>query len=461
LALFVGGYWSVMAIESVGGDDDRMWLTFWFILAVLLFLEKFLARVILSTFPLYFEAKLVLMLWLLFGGGAEATYRKIRKVLMRLRVIKSDEEAAKAEIGFLRKSLFNDKIRHELEDFLQNHEPDDDVTNGDTNNDCITTTQQDWEHDPEFKVRSNCYVTQLYQASQFVLGREDISETRREHAASVASFNPRYVRVHLHGSAPGARGDLPLAPSNMKEVDAYVTCRIIPHSPTDDGDNDNYECDDDDADCNDATTANNNNNSNHNLTQKNIINDGGDGEIKFKSFRSRTCYQTSRPKWNQDLELPLSGKIGPSGFFRNSNLKSASLHLDVRDSNVGKWGVVYYSFRLAAIYCVSVFIISRLDGTSDDLSSLEWWLVLGVIGVVAVGLGISYVMAVVRRRDDVVIGECEVPLNLLLDQDEHVLLLTLRSIDSGDDDVKGGGWTTRNSVGGMGMIRVSLLASEN
>ena len=75
LSLVYGGLQTIASIETPGGDDDRQWLTFWLILTVLLFLERFLARVILSTFPLYYEAKLALLLWLLLGGGADTARR--------------------------------------------------------------------------------------------------------------------------------------------------------------------------------------------------------------------------------------------------------------------------------------------------------------------------------------------------------------------------------------------------
>ena len=68
LTLGYGSAQTVRAIETPGGDDDRQWLTFWLILALLLTVERS-ARVLLSTFPRYYEAKLCLLTWLLFRGG--------------------------------------------------------------------------------------------------------------------------------------------------------------------------------------------------------------------------------------------------------------------------------------------------------------------------------------------------------------------------------------------------------
>eukprot|EP00966_Prymnesium_polylepis_P186354 4319487-Prymnesium_polylepis.2 len=72
LTLGYGSVATVRAIETPGGDDDRQWLTFWLILALLLTVESKLLRVLLSAFPRYYEAKLGLLAWLLFRGGARA-----------------------------------------------------------------------------------------------------------------------------------------------------------------------------------------------------------------------------------------------------------------------------------------------------------------------------------------------------------------------------------------------------
>ena len=49
LSVVYGGWSTIVSIESPGGDDDRQWLTFWLILTLLLFVERYLARVLLST----------------------------------------------------------------------------------------------------------------------------------------------------------------------------------------------------------------------------------------------------------------------------------------------------------------------------------------------------------------------------------------------------------------------------
>ena len=83
LSLLYGGIRTVASIETPGGDDDRQWLTFWLITTLLLFLERFLARVVLSTFPMYYEAKFALLIWLMYCDGASTTYRRLRRALLR------------------------------------------------------------------------------------------------------------------------------------------------------------------------------------------------------------------------------------------------------------------------------------------------------------------------------------------------------------------------------------------
>merc|ERR1719162_1476758 len=40
LSIFYGGYNSIIAIESPGGDDDQQWLTFWVMFVTSMILEQ-------------------------------------------------------------------------------------------------------------------------------------------------------------------------------------------------------------------------------------------------------------------------------------------------------------------------------------------------------------------------------------------------------------------------------------
>jgi len=438
LSLLVGGYNSVSAIESIGGDDDRQWLTFWFILAVLTFIEKFLARVILSNFPFYYQAKLIGLLWLLFGNGTIVFYRRIRRTFLNIGLVRTEEEAAKIELNAMRNSIsFSNPLKKELQNYLEDDNDNDTVKikNG---------TPKDWEADPDFDTSANMNTRKLYKASKFILNRkgEGISSTRYEFAASLMSFNPRFLEINLIGCAPNPHGDLPLATPD-KEPDSYVTCRLVTHKSESEHENfDQIKPETDDEKDNGV--------------------DDDTVELTSKICRSRTCYMTSRPNWNQQFELPLYGKIDHSGFFRNISLESKSLHLDVRVDNVGRWGIAYRTFLFLTITGSISLFYAWLVGLLDEIMTLQWRVMVAVGIGVLVGFGVTFTMAVVKNIDNVVIGECEVPLGLLLDQAEHGLLLTLRSACRDfDDGASSGEWTTKNSVGGLGVIRVSLMASES
>ena len=67
---FLGGSaLSIRAIETPGCDDDRQWLTFWMIFFFFTILERY-AAVLLSRTPRYYEAKFVVLMWLMFFEGA-------------------------------------------------------------------------------------------------------------------------------------------------------------------------------------------------------------------------------------------------------------------------------------------------------------------------------------------------------------------------------------------------------
>ena len=66
-SLYAYGFWrTLLAIESPGGDDDRQWLTFWLIALLLTFTEGFY-DLLLSRLPVYYEAKLAFLIWLVFA----------------------------------------------------------------------------------------------------------------------------------------------------------------------------------------------------------------------------------------------------------------------------------------------------------------------------------------------------------------------------------------------------------
>ncbi|MCQ2816159.1 MAG: HVA22/TB2/DP1 family protein [archaeon] len=71
-------YWSLKAIESAEGDDDRQWLTYWIVYGVFNFLDLF-AHLILKFIPFYFFLKLIFLIWCFMPNtrGAAIIYDKI------------------------------------------------------------------------------------------------------------------------------------------------------------------------------------------------------------------------------------------------------------------------------------------------------------------------------------------------------------------------------------------------
>ena len=84
LMTFVGGlFFSIRAIESPGGDDDRQWLTFWMIFFFFTIFERY-ADVLLSQTPRYYEGKLAVLVWLMFAEGADKIYRVVRSLVKKV-----------------------------------------------------------------------------------------------------------------------------------------------------------------------------------------------------------------------------------------------------------------------------------------------------------------------------------------------------------------------------------------
>ena len=83
MTFFGGVMFSIRAIESPGGDDDRQWLTFWMIFFFFTIFERY-ADVLLSQTPRYYEIKMVVLVWLMFAEGADKIYRVVRSLCKKV-----------------------------------------------------------------------------------------------------------------------------------------------------------------------------------------------------------------------------------------------------------------------------------------------------------------------------------------------------------------------------------------
>ena len=83
LVLLVGILRSVRAIETNGGDDDKLMLTFWIVFVLCTLAERVLV-VLLSRLAYYYHAKLAVVLFITYFDGAEVLYRKLRRLRYRV-----------------------------------------------------------------------------------------------------------------------------------------------------------------------------------------------------------------------------------------------------------------------------------------------------------------------------------------------------------------------------------------
>ena len=408
------------AIETPGGNDDRQWLTFWLIFALWLFFEKYFARIVLSTVPLYYECKLALLIWLVWKNGAELCYRRLRmiprRIFSRNNFVLSDQEVAQQTLDIMKKTggkVVERQLKRQLEKSRSKK------ANAEWKPDKY------WEYDTPETGESVFYDVRecLFELCKYLLsakGAQELEDAKSisgtdetlliERAAQTLSFQPRYVQIHLLGSIDEPKGRMPVMDRNGT-ADPYVKCHLIP----------------------------------------------SDGiPYPRQGVKSRTLYRNRSPQWNQSLEIPLMGGVLDSdGFFRSVDVKSTHLRLRFLDADVGLWSWFYYLFRALAFAGVIFLVAAYIEGATDNATDETKQKAIGLAVVLFVGYAIGYIKAVYHRSDDEVIGHCIVPLGILLDQLEHTLLLTLHPEENSETHVK------PNEEGGYGVIRVKLDLTEN
>ena len=462
LSILYGGYRSIVAIESPGGDDDTQWLTFWLILGVVLSIERFFARPILSTVPLYFEAKFVVYIWLLWFNGAERTYRKFRRILINYNIVKP-AQAANNELTILeetgkamirkrlveikreimkekRQSILNMKSmrlsdwnKFDVDDWEPDFGDDDDSIDAASNVDAAE------------KVDKLCDFLLSNEGTDELMKSKDISSGERARLLELASyhvqFHPKFLYIRLMGTVSGPEGELPPMDANGL-ADPYVTCRLVPCA--------NFR--------------------NHSKAEPKQDEQEKASFARFAAWNlnsnkkvaiSRCKYHTRRPQWNELLELPLTtGYIDDNGMYRNDAVQSTSLALEVWDADIEFWGTVLLFSPLILFCLLFSALVGYVTGISDHMTVNQVTMVQISYLVVGFVLVLSYIMAVVRKADDDPIGQCILPLKILMDKGEHSLRLTLREIKQKGEKNKKTEPPT-NSVGGFGVIRAKLMLSES
>ncbi|KAL7528684.1 hypothetical protein ACHAWF_002661, partial [Thalassiosira exigua] len=410
--LAIGSVKSIAAIETPGGGDDRQWLVFWIVLALLGFVENFFARVLLSNCPWYYHAKLLVLCLLIWSNGFAKIYRKLRRWAgCHSRM---DEETAKRQLQVMKsagKSVFPKSTNTRFSFGIKRE------WNG-----------KNWEYARGRPTSSR----ELYDLSKYILSTdgakrllesEEISRQNKmlliERAAHVVSFQPRFLHIHLKGTKDGPQGELPPMDTNGL-ADPYVTCRLVPENGS---------------------------------------------PYPEKGVSSKILYKTISPQWDEELEIQLrGGSLDADGYFLcGDDVESTQLKLTVYDADVGRWHIAYYLFRAFAVILIVGGVTARIKGLSDDMTPDQRHAASAAVIFVVAGNIVSFVMAVLCGSDDECVGWSSVPIGMLTDQREHKLLLTLKDPrENPDSQAKGTIFkTTTNSKGGLGILRVNVFLSEN
>lgn len=431
LSLLWGGYHSIVAIETPGGDDDQQWLTFWIILYLSLLLEHVFMRVLLSKFPFYYETKLILLIWLMYFDGATYVYRRLRRILAKFSPYFANmldhrsSESAQKQLDIMI-DIGGYCIRDQLAVLDKNAEQDPSRRSS-----AILLKKKvdkldhlDWEYDDDDVADA---AETLFVLSKWLLSSEGLQEMEErqlsrdqialllERAAGLVSFQPRYLNIHLIGTKDGPKGDLPVMDRNGK-TDAYV--KFLVRSSTTGG-------------------------------SRPRLSLPGKGKVYIQQgVKSRIVCKTLAPNWNEKLEVRVKGgTIESDGNYRNNEMKNKILIVEAWDADVGTWGIGLDIFQLSFLVLISSLFVGHMTGVLDSFFDARWVViaVLSLVGLVFLGLTACYLMSVVFRADDEFIGSCEVPLEILLDQREHALSLKLYSPPVSE---------------GRGILRVKLSLTE-
>lgn len=438
LSLLYGGYQSILAIETPGGADDQQWLTFWLISVVVLVVERNFARVLLSKIPLYYETKLILIVWLMFFGGANQLYRKIRRKLMASSTFlakKIDRQQGLASQDQLQAYICigGPIISEQIEYFEKTlHQNPSTVSEKILPQQKMSHVKYDrcWEYDDTDDQRNGKVVNDteiLYLISKWILSVEgiqtlenakgkidhriddDVINMLMERAAAVVSFQPRYVNMMLIGTKPGQDGQLPRMDPNGK-ADCYVKCRLVT-----------------------ASSA----------------------PYPERGIRSKVVYSSLRPIWNETMEISLrKGTIDSFGnYISNRDARQTRLQIEAWDADVGFWGIAFDFLLLLEMGLAVISILGYVSGFLDAYLSSESVYIFGAANVaVALWLLLSYVLSKIFGADDEIIGNAEIPLEILLDQKEHSLLVHLQDSDPSNE--------TQYTNGELGILRLKLSLSE-
>mmetsp|Transcript_16059 Transcript_16059/g.26067 ORF Transcript_16059/g.26067 Transcript_16059/m.26067 type:complete len:359 (-) Transcript_16059:63-1139(-) len=287
-----------------------------------------------------------------------------------------------------------------------------------------------WEYDysPDSTLSQGIHLDsreKLFHLSKWLLSAKGMHELERrkvpseavamllERAAALMSFHPRFLHIHLIGTKSGQ--DLPIMDRNGK-ADCYVKFRVLSLHPSEAKDQRSVE------------------------------------------VRSGIAYKTLKPVWNEKLEISLVGGIlGADGYYESIGTRQMVLIVEAWDADVGFWGIGLEIVKILTFIFVCLLVFGYVSGQLDSVllrcsGTVNWGAIILVTGAstLMLGFAVCYLMAVVWKADDEIIGWCKVPLEMLHDQREHSLFLNLQKSDGKE----------LKENDGNGVLRVKLSMSE-
>jgi len=238
-----------------------------------------------------------------------------------------------------------------------------------------------------------------------------------QRASTEVSFQPRFVQVHLIGTADKPFSRLKAMDSNGS-ADAYAVLRLV--SP------DGYA-------------------------------------YPSHGVYSRAIYRTLSPQWNQWLELKLlGGKLDPDGMFRHPEGSVGTLlNVQVYDADVGIWGWVLYASELAGLVVAVLGVVAWVTGRLDALSDFHTRVAAGFTAALFALLVLAYTGHSSFHMDDSLVGEASMPLDMLMDRQTHSVVLTLRGPkEVSPEPPSPQHFLRRPGMRSTGRIRLDLRCSE-
>ena len=515
LSLGYGTMRTVSALETPGGDDDREWLTFWLVVALFGVIESF-AAVVLTAVPRYYEAKLLFLVWLMFGSGSEMIYRRFRRSLLRLagpllrrlgydragtmvrrelaalppRIVsaalawgRANEEAA------MRAAAAADPnavlIEGQPSPVSRQSSTDEHGTTEWSLSAPLVTAAALAEDEARGLLRQRRPSTKdglamgltASSASLASLSSSTVSSVSSavSAAAAAASGTPRVPSVHSRDesfteSCVNTPDEelLRLTYAYIETVEGRATLDTIAMPAAE-------------------RSALMQRSAEDASFQPRFVHvflvgtiDGASGELPpmdtrgradtycvcrledadgarypMRGVRSSVAYGTTTPRWEESLELMLrGGTMGGDGIFRNAAAGDTKLRVEIFCDYLGLWGALFSVSRLLGCALAAGLVVAYAVGLIDHWSEEHFVQVYAAFAVVALMLLPSAVAHSLLDADDLLVGaSASVPLEVLMDQRTYGLDVWLRDADERPHG-------KRNARGGLGGVRISIALSE-